>query len=92
MVAEGAEGGCTLTPEKKAGPLTYALLGLLVLFGLGDYFAETHSDGKNGVYGETVSTFIHHLEYHRWWVRALVGLISLDFASHLTFGTNLLIF
>jgi hypothetical protein len=70
----------------KAGPLTYILIALVVLFAAGDAFAEYKNDGRTGVYGETVSTFIHHLEKHAWIVRVLMGLVTGWLFLHLTFG------
>jgi len=73
---------------RRAGWLTYVLVVLVVVFAVGDGFAEFKSDGRTGVYGETVSTLIHHLEKWRfgWIVRIAAGLVTGWLFLHLTFG------
>jgi hypothetical protein len=69
---------------KRAGPLTYATIVLLVLFGVTDVAAEVAGDGT-GRFGETFSTFIAHLEERCWLVRLLVAAATFTLFTHLTF-------
>jgi hypothetical protein len=71
-------------PAKRANWLTYILIGLLVLFGIGDAAAEVEGDGT-GKYGETFSTFIAHLDRRSWVYRVIVGIATLVLFTHLTF-------
>lgn len=75
---------------RKAGPLTYVLIALVLVFAVGDAYAEFKSDGRSGAYGETVSTFIHHLEAWKFGpvVRVLAALVTGWLFLHLTFGVK----
>lgn len=68
---------------KKAGPLTWVTITLLLLFGVTDVAAEVTGDGT-GKYGETFSTFIAHLDNWAWPIRVLVGVLTVILATHLT--------
>lgn len=70
-------------PIKRAGPLTYLTITILVLFGITDLAAEVTGDGT-GRYGETFSTWIAHLDGKHWWFRALIGVVTVVLATHLT--------
>jgi hypothetical protein len=73
---------------KRAGILTYVMLVLLALFGVVDVVAEVEGDGV-GKYGETFSTLIAHIERRAWIYRLIVLIVTVVFASHLTFQTPL---
>jgi len=68
---------------RKPGPLTFATLALLILFGATDLAAELTGDGK-GQWGETFSTLIAHLDRRAWYYRAGIGLLTVLLALHLT--------
>lgn len=67
------------------GPLTAALLGVLVAFAGGD--AAAHFTKYQ--YGETVSKFIQGLVARMPWLRVVIFAALADLAVHLSFSTPL---
>jgi hypothetical protein len=62
-----------------AGPLTYTLVALLAVFGVGDLIAKlTHYK-----FGETFSALDKHLENKHWWLTAINAAILVALFLHL---------
>lgn len=67
--------------KRKLGPLTFALLGLVVAFAGGD--ATAHFTKYQ--YGETVSAFLWGLEKRMPFMRVVIGLALAVLFTHLEF-------